>query len=59
MEGPYTKPALSDRARLAEKAGDKTKAIETLKKLLELEGSGAGSAAIEQRLQAVQSVPAS
>jgi len=59
LDGPYTKPALSDRARLAEKAGDKAKAIETLKKLLELEGSGAGSSAVEQRLQALQSTPAS
>jgi|GEM_PF-1456307 len=59
IEGPYTKPALSDRARLAEKAGDKPKAVETLRKLLELEGSGAGSAAIEQRLQALQGTPAS
>lgn len=54
MTGPYTKAALSDRARLAEKSGDKAKAIEALKKLLELEGSGAGSPAIEMRLQALQ-----
>lgn len=59
LEGPYAKPALSDRARLAEKAGDKAKAVETLKKLLELEGSGPGSSAIEQRLQALQAPPAS
>lgn len=59
LEGPYAKSALSDRARLAEKEGDKTKAVETLKKLLELEGSGAGSAVIEQRLQALQAAPAS
>ncbi len=59
IQGPYTKPALSDRARLAEKSGDKSKAVEVLKKLLELEGSGAGSAAIEQRLLALQGSSAS
>jgi predicted negative regulator of RcsB-dependent stress response len=54
IDGPYRTAALSDRARLAEKAGDKATATTNLQKLLEIEGSGPGSAGIEQRLQALK-----
>lgn len=54
IDGPYRSAALSDRARLAEEAGDKEVAASNLKKLLELEGSGASAASIERRLQALQ-----
>jgi predicted negative regulator of RcsB-dependent stress response len=54
IDGPYRTAALSDRARLAEKAGDKATATTNLQKLLEIEGSGPGAAAIEQRLQALK-----
>lgn len=54
IDGPYRKAALSDRARLAEKAGDKELARTTLQKILEIGGTGPGSAEIEKRLQALQ-----
>jgi len=54
IDGPYRTAALSDRARLAEKAGDKATATTALQRLLELEGSGPGSAGIERRLQALK-----
>jgi tetratricopeptide (TPR) repeat protein len=54
IEGPYRKAALSDRARLAEKAGDKAAAISNLQKLLEIEGSGPGAAEVETRIQALK-----
>src|SRR5688572_9882270 len=50
VDGPYRTAALSDRARLAEKAGDKAAATSALQKLLEIEGSGPGSADIERRI---------
>jgi len=52
--GPYRAAALSDRARMAEESGDKAVAATNLQKLLEIEGSGPGAAAIERRLQAVK-----
>jgi tetratricopeptide (TPR) repeat protein len=54
IDGPYRTAALSDRARLAEDAGDKATAAANLQKLLEIEGSGPGAAAIEARLQALK-----
>ncbi|HYC53404.1 MAG TPA: tetratricopeptide repeat protein [Candidatus Binatia bacterium] len=54
IEGPYRKAALNDRARIAEKAGDKAGAIAALQKLLEIEGSGAPGAAIERRIEALK-----
>lgn len=54
IDGPYRTAALSDRARLAEEAGDKATAAANLQKLLEIEGSGPGAAAIESRLQALK-----
>ncbi len=54
IEGPYRPAALSDRARLAEKAGDKATATANLQKLLELVGSGPGAADIERRLSALK-----
>lgn len=53
IDGPYRKAALSDRARLAEKAGDKAAAIANLQKLLEMEGS-TGDADIERRIAALK-----
>jgi hypothetical protein len=57
IEGPYRTAALSDRARLAEDAGDKAVATANLQKLLEIEGSGPGAAVVEQRLQALRQAP--
>lgn len=54
IEGPYRKAALSDRARLAEKAGDKATARTSLQRLLELEGSSGDSAALERRIEALK-----
>lgn len=54
LEGPYRKAALSDRARLAEKAGDKAAALSNLQKLLEIEGSTGDAAETEQRIQALK-----
>lgn len=54
IEGPYRPAALSDRARLAEKAGDKATATANLQKLLELVGSGPGAGEIERRLSALK-----
>ncbi len=54
IDGPYRTAALRDRARLAEKAGDKATATTNLQKLLEIEGSGPGAADIERRLQALK-----
>ena len=54
IDGPYRRAALSDRARLAEKAGDKATATANLRKLLEIEGSGPGAAEVEQRIQALE-----
>jgi len=54
IDGPYRGAALNDRARLAEAAGDKTTAAANLQKLLEIEGSGPGAAAIESRLRALK-----
>ena len=54
IDGPYRAAALSDRARLAEQAGDKAVATTNLQKLLEIEGSGPGAADVERRLQALK-----
>jgi len=54
IDGPYRRAALSDRARLAEEAGDKATAIANLQKLLEIEGSTGDSAQIERRIQALK-----
>ncbi|HXC50496.1 MAG TPA: hypothetical protein VN634_06430 [Candidatus Limnocylindrales bacterium] len=54
IDGPYRKAGLSDRARLAEQAGDKATAIATLQKLLEIEGSTGDSSQIERRIQALK-----
>jgi hypothetical protein len=54
IDGPYRKAALSDRARLAEKAGDKATARTSLQRLLELEGSSGDSAALERRIEALK-----
>lgn len=54
IKGPYRKAALSDRARLAEEAGDKAAASTNLTLLLEIEGSGPGAADVERRLQALK-----
>jgi predicted negative regulator of RcsB-dependent stress response len=54
IDGPYRKAALSDRARLAEAAGDKSTAIANLQKLLEMEGSTGDSSQIERRIQALK-----
>ena len=54
IDGPYRKSALSDRARLAEKAGDKATAVSNLEKLLEIEGSGGNTSSIERRIQALK-----
>ena len=54
IDGPYRRAALSDRARLAEKAGDKAAATANLRKLLEIEGSGPGVAEVEQRIRALE-----
>jgi len=54
IEGPYRAAALTDRARLAEAAGDRETAISILEQLLELGGSSAETAAIERRLEALR-----
>lgn len=54
IEGPYRRAALSDRARLAEKTGDKSAATTNLQKLLEIEGSAGNAADVERRLQALE-----
>ena len=54
LDGPYRRAALSDRASLAEKSGDKAAATANLQKLLEMEGSGGDSAKVERRLQALK-----
>lgn len=54
IAGPYRKAALSDRARLAEVAGDKAAATTNLQKLLEIEGSGPGASEVERRIQALK-----
>jgi predicted negative regulator of RcsB-dependent stress response len=54
IDGPYRATALSDRARLAEKAGDKATATANLQKLIEIQGSGPESADTERRLQALK-----
>jgi hypothetical protein len=54
IDGPYRKSALSDRARLAEKAGDKATAISNLQKLLEIVGSTGDSSEVERRIQALK-----
>lgn len=54
IDGPYRGAALSDRARLAEAAGDKATASSSLQKLLEIAGSGPGAAEIQQRLDALK-----
>lgn len=54
IDGPYRRAALSDRARLAEAAGDKAAALAALQKLLEIEGSTGDSAAIERRIAALK-----
>ena len=54
IDGPYRKAALEDRARLAEAAGDKSAAIASLQKLLEIEGSTGDSSQIEHRIQALK-----
>jgi predicted negative regulator of RcsB-dependent stress response len=54
IDGPYRRAALSDRARIAEAAGDKATAVANLEKVLEIEGSGPGSAEIEQHIKALK-----
>jgi tetratricopeptide (TPR) repeat protein len=54
IDGPYRQAALSDRARLATDAGDKSTAIANLQKLLEIVGSSGDSTDIERRIQALK-----
>lgn len=54
IDGPYRKAALTDRARLAEDAGDKAVAVANLQKLLEIEGSGPAASEIEKRIEALK-----
>jgi len=54
MEGPYRTAALSDRARLAEDAGDKATALASLQKLLEIVGSTGDAAQVERRIAALK-----
>lgn len=54
IEGPYRAAALSDRARLAEAAGDKPTALASLQKLLEVVGSTGDATQIERRIAALK-----
>jgi tetratricopeptide (TPR) repeat protein len=54
LEGPYKAAALTDRARLAEAAGDKATALANLQKVLEIVGSAGEAAQIERRIAALK-----
>lgn len=54
IEGPYRAAALSDRARLAEAAGDKATALANLQKLLEILGSTGDASQVERRIAALK-----
>jgi tetratricopeptide (TPR) repeat protein len=54
LEGPYRRVALSDRARIAETAGDKATALASLQKLLEIQGTAGDASDVERRIQALK-----